>query len=115
MSRVIVILTGLTVFSMATVWNNLQIRKLQYRITETQKELRRERRSYKQVRLQFEQLRSPVRLRNMMKKRKLNLISTSESGHQLLTPHEMKRVIRQRRLVSGKESEGAQYAIRVGQ
>lgn len=115
MSRFVVILIGVASFSMASVWNNLQTRKLQYEITETQKELRRERRSYTQVRIQFEQLRSPVRLRQMMEKKKKQLISKRKPGNQRLTPHEMKRVIRQRRLVSGTESGHVRYAIKVGQ
>lgn len=115
MSRFVVILTGLAVFSMAGVWNNLQTRRIQYEITEKQKELRRERRSYKQVRITYEQLRSPVRLRNMIEEQQQDLISKSKSGRQLLTPHEMKRVIRQRRLVSGTENAHPRYAIKVGQ
>lgn len=115
MSRIVLLLTGLAVVSMASVWNNLQTRKLQYEITEKQKELRRERRNYKQVRIEYERLRSPIRLRNMIDKQKRNLISKSQSGQQLLTPHEMKRVIRERRLVSGTESQHSRYAIKLGQ
>jgi hypothetical protein len=51
----------------------------------------------------------------MMEKKKKQLISKRKPGNQRLTPHEMKRVIRQRRLVSGTESGHVRYAIKVGQ
>lgn len=105
------IVTGLAAVSMFCVWNNLQVRKLQYEIAETQKELRRARRSYKQVWVRYEKRRSPVRLRKMMEKRKINLISSSRAGAHRLTPYQMKQVIHQRRLVSGTKRQLTSYQL----
>lgn len=101
MGRVIFLTTAITLFALSCVWSNLQVRRLQYEITDAQKELRREYRSYKQMRIRYEQLRSPARLQELKKRDGFDFISKSKARRQRLTPGEMRRVIRRRRLVSG--------------
>lgn len=105
MSRVIMIIIGMTIGGLACVWNNLQVRALQYDITETKKELRRARRSYKQVRVEFEKLRSPSRLQDLREEEQLNFVSRKRARAQQLTPQQMREVIRKQKLAGTNDMD----------
>lgn len=106
MVRFFLIVSGIAIGAITCVWSNLQVRRVQYEITEVKKELRRERRSYKQVRIQFEKLRSPSRLQKLREKENLNFVSRSRAQTQQLTPGQMRKVIRRKRLAGMNGADG---------
>lgn len=105
MVRFFLIVSGIALGAITCVWSTLQVRRVQYELTEVKKELRRERRSYKQVRIQFEKLRSPSRLQNLKEKENLNFVSKSRARTQQLTPGQMREVIRRKQLAGMNGAE----------